>query len=170
MLELSNERIEQILHEETYKTEDLKTILRGIYNRYMRLYERYFDDIDALDDDKISEFRKYHEETKSLVRCYYMDIPYDICKGLIEFEDEYNARLLGSDWHECIFEGYIEYKEDDDSDRSEECIKEEFEKKVLRCFYDGMGLVFRQGFNTESEKFGQMVSGLSRLLFGKGKD
>lgn len=44
MIELSHERIEQILHEETVKKEDLDTILRGIYFRYMRLYERYFAD------------------------------------------------------------------------------------------------------------------------------
>lgn len=40
MVGLSNERIEQILHEETAKKEELQTILRGIYTRYMRLYER----------------------------------------------------------------------------------------------------------------------------------
>lgn len=55
MIELSHERIEQILHEETVKKEDLDTILRGIYFRYMRLYERYFADLDALDDDIISQ-------------------------------------------------------------------------------------------------------------------
>ena len=38
MVELSNERIDQILHEETAKTEELTTILRSIYTRYMRLY------------------------------------------------------------------------------------------------------------------------------------
>ena len=45
MIELSNERIEQILHEETVKEEKVSTILRGIYTRYMRLYEKYFSDI-----------------------------------------------------------------------------------------------------------------------------
>ena len=55
MVELSNERIEQILHEETKKTEALPTILRGIYTRYMRLYERYFADVDALNDGRIAE-------------------------------------------------------------------------------------------------------------------
>lgn len=54
MIKLSNERIEQILHEETVKKEKSATILRGIYNRYMRLYEDYFADIDALNDDKIA--------------------------------------------------------------------------------------------------------------------
>ena len=75
MIKLSNERIEQILHEETVKKEKSATILRGIYNRYMRLYEDYFADIDALNDDKIAEFRNYHEETRSLIKYYYMDIP-----------------------------------------------------------------------------------------------
>ena len=68
MLELSNERIEQILNEETMKTVELATLLRSIYLRYMRLFEGYFADIDALNDTKIAQFRKYHEETCSLVR------------------------------------------------------------------------------------------------------
>ena len=40
MIELSNERIEQMLKDETAKTADQTTILRGIYARYMNLYER----------------------------------------------------------------------------------------------------------------------------------
>ena len=39
MIELSNERVEQILHEETVKKEESGTILRSIYIRYVRLYE-----------------------------------------------------------------------------------------------------------------------------------
>ena len=58
MLELSNERIEQILNEETTKTVELATLLRSIYTRYMRLFEGYFADIDALNDTKIAQFRK----------------------------------------------------------------------------------------------------------------
>ena len=54
MVELSNERIGKILHEETVKTEELATILRSIYTRYMRLYEKYFADIDALNDEKVA--------------------------------------------------------------------------------------------------------------------
>ena len=42
MVELSNERISKILHEETAKKEELSTILRGIYTRYMHLFEKYF--------------------------------------------------------------------------------------------------------------------------------
>ena len=60
MIELNNERMEQILHDETAKTEDLTTILRGIYTRYMILYERYFAGFDALNDDKIAEFPERH--------------------------------------------------------------------------------------------------------------
>lgn len=97
MVELSKERIEQILHEETMKKEELETILRGIYTRYMRLFEKYFADIDALNDDEIAELRKYHEETGSLVKYYYMDIPLDICIGLKEFENKYSVKLLGSE-------------------------------------------------------------------------
>ena len=82
MVELNNERIEQILHEETTKKEELETILRSIYNRYMWLYEKYFADIDALNDEKIAELTNYHEETLSLVKYYYMDIPLDICVGI----------------------------------------------------------------------------------------
>ena len=63
MVEFSKERIGQILHEETMKKEETETILRGIYTRYMLLYERYFADIDTLDDDKIAELKKYHEDT-----------------------------------------------------------------------------------------------------------
>ena len=67
MVELSNERVEQILHKETHKTEELKTILRGVYTRYMRLFEKYFADIDALNDDEIAGLKQYHEETRSLI-------------------------------------------------------------------------------------------------------
>ena len=54
MIELSKERIEKILYEETAKTEQLTTILRSIYTRYLRMYEKYFSDIDALNDNTIS--------------------------------------------------------------------------------------------------------------------
>ena len=50
MIELSKEKIEKILHEETVKTEELATILRSIYTRYMWMYEKYYSDIDALND------------------------------------------------------------------------------------------------------------------------
>ena len=94
MVELSKERIEQILHEETMKKEELDTILRSIYTRYMHLFENYFSDIDALNDDEIAKLRNYHEETRSLIKYYYMDIPQDICTGIKEFENKYSANLL----------------------------------------------------------------------------
>ena len=31
--------------------------------------------MDALNEDKIAELKKYHEETESLIKYYYMDIP-----------------------------------------------------------------------------------------------
>ena len=68
MLELSKDRIEKILHEETVKKEEPETILRGIYTRYMHLFETYFADLDAQNEEKIAELRTYHEETRSLVR------------------------------------------------------------------------------------------------------
>ena len=168
MVELSNERIEQILHEETPKTEELATILRGIYIRYMWLYEGYFDDIDSLNDDKISEFRKYQEETKSLIKYYYMDIPYDICEGLIEFDNEYNAKLLGVEWHKYLFDSYNEYKKKNKSkNKSEECIKAAFAKEILESFYETMSYVLRSAFDTESETASQAASGFGSLLFGE---
>ena len=73
MVELNNERIDEILHKETVKTEEQATILRAIYTRYMRLYEEYFADVDTLDDAKIAELRTYHLETRNLVKAYYGD-------------------------------------------------------------------------------------------------
>jgi len=70
MVELSRERIEQMLQEETAKKEELANILRGIYTRYMRLYEKYLADIDALNDDEIGKLRAFHKETRSLFRYY----------------------------------------------------------------------------------------------------
>ena len=68
MIELNKERLEKILREETAQKEELQTILRSVYTRYMRLYEKYFADIDALNDEKIAGLRAYHEETVSLVK------------------------------------------------------------------------------------------------------
>lgn len=168
MLELSNERIEQILHKETTKKEDLDTILRSIYTRYMRLYEKYFADIDALNDDEISELRAYHEETRSLVRYYYMDIPLDICMGLKEFENKYSSNLLGSEWHEYLFGGYEEFKKNDKSkNKNEEYLKAEFTNQILTAFYEAMDYVFREGFGTGSHTAKKVVSGITGLLFGK---
>ena len=168
MLELSNERIEKILHEETVKQEELATILRAVYNRYRHLYEKYFADIDALNDDEITKFKNYHEETLSLVKYYYMDIPLDICDLLNEFEDEYSANLLGADWHEFLFDLYKEFKEESEhKDKGEAYLKAEFKKQALAGFYDAMDTVFREGFNTGSQATNSMLSGIKGLLFGK---
>jgi len=166
MIELSNERVDQILHKETNKTEEPVTILRGIYTRYMRLYERYFADIDALNDDKIAELNKFHEETKSLIKYYYMDIPLDICAALIEFDNRYSAKLLGSDWRRFLFDGFNEFKSDN-ADKSEECVKADFEDKILTAFYETMDYIFRDGFGTGSESAKEIKDGLASLFFGE---
>ena len=68
----------------------------------MRLFEGYFADIDALDDAKIAQWRKYHEETSSLVKYYYMDIPHDVCEDLEEFNDKFSPKLLGPNWYDNL--------------------------------------------------------------------
>ena len=170
MIELSNKRLEEILHKETPKEEELATILRSIYTRYMRLYERYFADIDALTDDEIAELRKYHEETGSLVKYYYMDIPQDICTGIREFEDKYSVNLLGAEWHKYLFDSYEEFREKSESkNKSGEDLKEAFAKQTLTAFYDAMGSVFREGFGTGSQTVNHVINGITGLLFGKEK-
>ena len=166
MVELSNERVDQILHEETHKTEELITILRGVYIRYMRLYESYFEDIDALDDDRIAEFNKFHEETRSLIKYYYMDIPLDVCTALIEFDKKYSAKLLGPRWQRFLFDGFNEFKSDN-RDKSEECLKADFEDKILTAFYETMDYIFRDGFCTGSESAKKIKDGLASLFFGE---
>ena len=165
MVELSNERLGQILHEETAKTEDLATILRGIYTRYMLLYEKYFADIDALNNAKIAELRKYHEETVSLIRYYYMDIPQDICEGIKEFENKYSANLLGPEWHDYLFRSYQDFRKESKAVDK----KAEFTKQTLAAFYDAMDYIFREGFGTGSQTVKDVVSGITGLLFGKEK-
>ena len=168
MVELNNERIEKILHEETPKKEELPTILRSIYTRYMRLYERYLDDIDALNDAKIAGLSKYHDETLSLVKYYYLDIPLDIIMPLKEFEDAYTSNLLGPEWHEFIFGQYKEFRNKNKSGKkSEEDLKREFKEKTLEAFYDVMDYVFRDGFGTESQTAKETVTGIAGLLFGQ---
>ena len=124
MIELSNERVEQILHKETQKTEELATILRGVYTRYMRLYEKYFADIEALNDGEIADLKRYHEETGSLMKYYYMDIPKDVCTELKDFDEKYTAKLLGADWHNCLFDSYEAFRvENEDAYPSEKQMK-----------------------------------------------
>ena len=168
MIELSNERIEQILHEETPKTEELRTILRSIYTRYMRLYERYLADIDALDDNRIAELREYREETLSLVKHYYMDIPQDIAIDIAEFENKYGSKLLGPRWHDYLYDVYREFSEKSvNREKSEEAVKEEFKKQTLAAFYSAMGHIFRDGFDSGSQTARNLMSGITGLLFGK---
>ena len=168
MIELSKERVEQILHEETMKTEELATILRAIYRRYMYLYETYFSDIDALNDEKIAELKKYHDETCSLLKYYYMDIPEDVCDELDKFEKKFTKPLLAKDWHATVYGAYREFLEDSDAEnKSDECLKAEFREKIIDYFYDAMGYVFRDGFNTGSRNTKELVGGITGLLFGK---
>lgn len=75
MIQLSNERVEQILHEETKKTEPLPQLLRAIYTRYMNLYEDYIANMYDLTNEKVAEYKKQNDETICLVKYYYMDIP-----------------------------------------------------------------------------------------------
>ncbi|MCR5235959.1 MAG: hypothetical protein K6E34_02005 [Lachnospiraceae bacterium] len=168
MIELSRERIEQILHEETVKKEDLDTILRGIYFRYMRLYERYFADLDALDDDMIAKLRDYHEETKSLVKYYYLDIPQDICEWIVEFDKEYTDNMLGPGWRDFLSDAYKQIKKENlNKHQSEEDFKTDFAKDALTTFYDVMDYIFRDGFGTGSKTTENTIDGLAGLLFGK---
>lgn len=167
MIELSNERIEQILHDETKKTEALPLILRSIYSRYMNLYENYFAHMETLNDDKIAEFRKYHEETISLIRYYYMDIPEDVCSAIMEFEEKSNEYLLGREWKKNLYDVYTKFKENSNEwDMSEDYYRAGFKKEALKGFYETMEKIFRSGFGTESETEKRTLSGISELLFG----
>lgn len=168
MIELDNKRIKQILHEETAEKEELTTILRGIYNRYVHLYENYFANIDKLNDKEIKKMREYHEETKSLVKYYYMDIPEDVCTGINKFEDNYSTKLLGPDWHDFLFDYYEEFK-NKNKKKSETDLKAEFRDKIMRAFYVTMEYIFRPGFDTESSTGKKLVNGISGLLFGDKK-
>lgn len=168
MVELSNERVEQILHTQTQKTEELKTILRALYTRYMNLFERYFADIDALNDDTVAEMKKDHEETISLIKYYYLDIPLDICVGLSAFDNEYLSKMLGSDWHKYLIDSYQRFTAGIyGGDKSEKSLKAEFRKQSLTAFYAAMDSVFREAFSTSSKTAENMVSGIAGMLFGK---
>lgn len=168
MVELSKKRIEQILHEETANTEEPAIILRSIYTRYMYLYEKYFADIDSLDNKVIAELREYHEETKSLVKYYYMDIPEDVIDDLEEFEEKYSDNMLGARWREHLFDAYQEFQEDNEYKYvSEEEMKAEFTRQALKEFYNGMDYVFRDGFGTGSQTGKEEMDELTGMLFGQ---
>ena len=168
MVELSNERIEKILHEETVKEAEPKALLRSIYARYMHLYENYLANMDGLTDDGIAELKKYHEETESLVKHYYMDIPQDVCTGLREFDKLYTDNLLGHDWHSFIFGRYEDFRGRNMSGNKDEGrLKAEFTKQTLTAFYDAMDYIFRDSFGTDSQAAKRAVKGITGLLFGK---
>ena len=167
MLQLSNKRIDQILQEETPKTALLPTVLRAIYYRYMTLFERYFAEMESLNDEKIAELRKYHEETKSLVKYYYMDIPQDVCFDIEEFEEKHTNKILGWGWRGYLDENYQEFVDDhdDDTEISESGLLAEFKKKNLKAFYDEMEDVFRPGFGTGSRNREGILNELSGMMF-----
>lgn len=167
MVELTSKRIAEILSEETAKKEELPTILRGVYTRYMHLFEKYFADIDALNDDAIAKLKEYHEETKSFVKYYYMDIPQDICNNIEEFDTNYVDEMLGPKWHDVVSKSYHEFKKDNkDKKKSEEELKKAYKKEMSDSFYSSMSYIFREGFGTGSKKIENTLAGIANFLFG----
>jgi hypothetical protein len=134
------------------------------------MYEEYFADIDALNNDKIAEFRKKNEETKSLIKHYYLDIPLDVYEELMEFDQEYNDKFLGSDWHTYLFDRYKEFKKQSMSDiKNEKALKAEFAKQALAGFYETMDDLFRDCLGTNSQTAKEAASGIWGMLFGNDK-
>lgn len=170
MVELSKERIDKILHEETPKEEKAQTVLLSVYTRYRRLYEDYFTDIDALTDDRVAELRKYYEDTESLIKTYYLFIPQDVCVYLERFDGEYTEKLLGPDWRRNLFDRFEEFAfKSENEDSSRNLLKAKFQKHTLSDFYDAMSYVFRDSFGTGSESFKSVAGGIIGMLFGKEK-
>ena len=169
MIELSQERVDTILNEETLRTEELATILRAVYTRYMRVFEKYFADIDALNDEVIAELNQYQEETRSLVKYYYMDIPQEVCDGLRKFDDKYGDKLLGPDWKKTLSDTY-KYFRGKNWSKSEEWVKAEFRKQAMDAFYKAMGSVFRQGFGSDSKVVERVVDGIKGLFFADSQE
>ena len=166
MTKLSIERVEKILREETPKKEDLSTILRGIYTRFLRQYESYFEDINALNDKKIAELREYNNETRSLVRYYYLDIPQNICNALEEFENEVNEKLFGPDWHKYLFDSYNNFRDKNKSrNKSEKSLKAEFREESMNTFYEAMDYIFREGFGTADKATENTLSEIIEKFF-----
>lgn len=169
MIELSQERVDTILNEETLRTEELATILRAVYTRYMRVFEKYFADTDALNDEVIAELNQYQEETRSLVKYYYMDIPQEVCDGLRKFDDKYGDKLLGPDWKKTLSDTY-KYFRGKNWSKSEEWVKAEFRKQAMDAFYKAMGSVFRQGFGSDSKVVERVVDGIKGLFFADSQE
>ena len=168
MIELSNERIGQILEDETAKTADLKTILRSIYTRYRNLYEPYIANFDKLNDDKVAEFAKDHEETKALIKYYYLDIPQDVCTKIEEFEEKSCDKLLGREWKSNVYDAYDEFKTKNKVwSKGDDYYQAEFKKMALKEFYEAMDYIFRDGFGTGSETVNDIMGGITGLFFGK---
>lgn len=168
MVELSNKIIDQILRKETPKKEDLATILRAIYTRYMRFYERYFANFDVLNQEEIFAFQKYHEETRSLIKYYYLDIPLDIIMKIEEFDEKCTDDLLGPSWHAHLYNAYEDFREKHSNGKqSEQAMQAAFAKYVLKEFYDSMDYIFRDGFGTESQAAKSVLSGITDLFFKK---
>lgn len=171
MVELNNERIDQILHEEAKKTEPLPQLLRAIYTRYMNLFEDYIANIYDLTDDKIDAYKKQHEETRSLIKYYYMDIPHDVCSAINDFEEKVSENLLGREWKKTLYDAYEEFKENSDEwDMPEDYYKAAFKKYALKEFYSVMENIFRDGFGTSSQTAKDIFSGIKSLIFGGGRE
>ena len=135
--------------------------------------ENFYDEVamtyldDELNDEKIAELNDYHEETKSLFRYYYMDIPLETCMQLEEFNNQYVAKLLGPKWHEHLFSVYAEFRDSADNEaKSGEEVKAEFKKQALEAFYDAMDYIFRDDFGTSSQTAKKVVTNLKEMLFG----
>ena len=170
MTELSMERIEKILHEETPQDESVTMILRSIYIRYMRLYEKYFATTDTLDNE-IAELRNYHEETRSLIKYYFLDIPLDICDAIEKFDDEYTDKLLGPDWKRYLSALYNEVEKDTfRSYGGRDPLDSDFTKKIMSAFYNSMSGIFRVGFDTGSKTTEKVIGGIKEMFFDKDED
>ena len=118
----------------------------------------------------IAELKKYHEETRSLCKYYYMDIPLDICTGLTEYDNEYSDKLLGDGWHKYLFDSYDDFRDENgDGNKSEARLKAEFADQKLTGFYEVMDYVLRDAFNTNSKSAEDVASGITSLLFGEAK-
>lgn len=169
MIQLSNERAEQIIQEETKKTQPLPQLLRAIYTRYMNLYEDYIANMFDLTSEKVAEYKKQNDETICLVRYYFMDIPQDVCEGIFDFEEKVGDKLLGPEWKTNLYDAYEEFKDKSDEwDMTEDYYKGAFKKYALKEFYEVMENIFRDGFSTHSERAKNIFSGIKSLIFGGG--
>ncbi len=169
MIQISNERAEQIIQEETKKTQPLPQLLRAIYTRYMNLYEDYIANIYDLTSEKIAAYKKQNDETIALVRYYYMDIPQDVCAGILVFEEKVGEKLLGPEWKTNLYDAYDEFKDNcNEWDMTEDYYKGAFKKYALKEFYEVMENIFRDGFGSESESSKNIFSGIKSLIFGGG--